>query len=235
MRKKQLPLLDEVPAVVKFREDRPEYRLRAYGTGTLSLDELLVLYFGEDSAAGVKALLVPDVFGLTTVQDIGRLRLDQLEGVAGVGPAKAAQFLAGLELAKRITRAVGDARPTVRSPADAAGLLLADMADLEQEQLRTILLNTRNDVINIITVYKGSLNAASVRVCEVFKEAIRQNACAIVVAHNHPSGDPAPSPEDVRVTRSIGEAGKLLDIEVLDHVIIGQGRWVSMKERGLGF
>lgn len=235
MRKKQLPLLDEVPAVVKFREDRPEYRLRAYGTGTLSLDELLVLYFGEDSAAGVKALLVPDVFGLTTVQDIGRLRLDQLEGVAGVGPAKAAQFLAGLELAKRITRAVGDARPTVRSPADAAGLLLADMADLEQEELRVILLNTRNDVINIVTAYKGSLNSAAVRVCEVFKGAIRQNACAIIVAHNHPSGDPSPSPEDVRVTRALVEAGRLMDIEVLDHVVIGQGRWVSMKERGLGF
>ena len=109
------------------------------------------------------------------------------------------------------------------------------MSALEQEELRVILLDTRNTVMDVVTVYKGSLNSSQVRVGELFKEAIRRNAAAVILIHNHPSGDPEPSPDDVAVTRSIVEAGKLMDIKMLDHIVIGAGRYISLKERGLGF
>ena len=121
------------------------------------------------------------------------------------------------------------------SPADAAALVSYEMSALEQEHLRVMLLDRRNRVLETVEVYKGSVNSSQVRVGEIFKEAIRKNASCIVIIHNHPSGDPTPSPDDVAVTRAIVQAGKLLDVDVLDHLVIGQGKWVSLKERGLGF
>jgi DNA repair protein RadC len=109
------------------------------------------------------------------------------------------------------------------------------MGALEREQLRVILLDTRNRLMQIVEVYRGSLNTSLIRVGEVFRDPVRANAAAIIVAHNHPSGDPSPSAEDVAVTKAIIEAGKLLDIEVLDHLVIGHNRYVSMKAKGLGF
>jgi DNA repair protein RadC len=109
------------------------------------------------------------------------------------------------------------------------------MSALEQEHLRMLLLDRRNRVMEITEVYRGSVSSSQVRVGEIFKEAIRKNASAVIIAHNHPSGDPTPSPDDVAVTRAIIQAGKLLDVDVLDHLVIGQGKWVSLKERGLGF
>ena len=109
------------------------------------------------------------------------------------------------------------------------------MQALEQEHLRVLLLDRRNKALEVVEVYRGSVNSSQVRVGKVFKEAIRKNASGIIVVHNHPSGDPTPSPDDVGVTRAIVQAGKLLDVDVLDHLVIGQGRWVSLKERGLGF
>ena len=126
-------------------------------------------------------------------------------------------------------------REQVKSPRDIAALLMVEMGHLDQEELRTVLLDTKNRVQDIVTVYKGSLNASMVRVGEVYKAALRRNSAALIVAHNHPSSDPTPSPEDVLVTREIVSAGKLLDVECLDHLVIGQGRWVSLRERGLGF
>jgi DNA repair protein RadC len=116
-----------------------------------------------------------------------------------------------------------------------ANLLSAEMGLLEQEHLRVVLLNTRNEVLGIPEVYKGSVNTSLVRVGEVFREAVRRNCPAVVVVHNHPSGDPTPSADDLSMTRQMVEAGRLLDIEVLDHLIIGHGRYVSLKEQGLGF
>ena len=112
---------------------------------------------------------------------------------------------------------------------------MAEMSLLPQEHLRTVLLDTRNRVLGIPTIYIGSLNAASVRVGELFREAIRTNSAALILVHNHPSGEPSPSPDDVQVTRLIVEAGKLLSIDVVDHLVIGRQRFVSLKERGLGF
>ena len=126
-------------------------------------------------------------------------------------------------------------RDQIKSPTDAAGLLLVDMSALDHEQLRTVLLDTKNRVQAICTVYVGSLNTSMVRVGELFKEALRWNSAALIVAHNHPSGDACPSPEDILITRQIVDAGKLLDVEVLDHLVIGRGSFISMRERGLGF
>ncbi|HID86612.1 MAG TPA: JAB domain-containing protein, partial [Anaerolineae bacterium] len=153
----------------------------------------------------------------------------------GIGPAKVTQIKAALELGRRLLVASPQERPQVRSPADAANLLMMEMSLLAQEQMRVILLDSKNRVLATPTVYQGSLNTSLIRVAELFREAVRENCAAIIVVHNHPSGDPTPSPEDVRVTEQIAAAGKLLDIEVLDHLIIGQQRYVSLKERGLGF
>ncbi|HEY0739206.1 MAG TPA: JAB domain-containing protein [Herpetosiphonaceae bacterium] len=126
-------------------------------------------------------------------------------------------------------------REQISAPADVAALLLVELGHLPQEQLRVVCLNTKNRVQAITTVYQGTINSSVIRVAEVFAEALRRHSAAIIVAHNHPSGDPEPSPEDIAVTRQLVEAGELLDVDVLDHLVIGKGRWVSMRERRLGF
>jgi DNA repair protein RadC len=151
-----------------------------------------------------------------------------------MGEAKTAQLKAALEIGRRLLLAAHAERPQIRSPADVAQLMQIEMAHLDQEHLRVVCLDTKNRVQKVQTVYIGSLNTSAVRVGEVFKEALRLNSAGIIVVHNHPSGDPTPSPEDVAVTRQIVEAGALLDVDTLDHLIIGQGRWVSLRERGLG-
>jgi DNA repair protein RadC len=133
-----------------------------------------------------------------------------------------------METLAAILRPVG--REQIKSPADIAPLLMITMGHLTQEELRTVLLDTKSRVQDIVTVYRGSLNASMIRVGEIFKAAVRWNSAALIVAHNHPSSDPTPSPEDVLVTREILQAGKLLDIELLDHLVIGQGKWVSLRE-----
>lgn len=153
----------------------------------------------------------------------------------GLGQAKASQIKAALELGQRLRLETLDERPEIHNPQSAADLVEYEMAELSQEHLRVINLDTRNHVINIEQVYVGSVNASSVRVGELFKSAIQRNATAIILVHNHPSGDPTPSPEDVALTRAVIQAGKLLDVEVLDHLVIGRGRFVSLKERGLAF
>jgi DNA repair protein RadC len=155
--------------------------------------------------------------------------------VHGVGIAKAAQIKAALELGKRLMVASPEERPQVKSPADVANLLMLEMGFLDQEHLRVVLLDTKNRVLGMPTIYIGSLNTSVLRVAELFREPIKANCAAVIIVHNHPSGDPTPSPEDVRITQQIVEAGKLLDVEVLDHLVIGQQRYVSLKERGLGF
>jgi DNA repair protein RadC len=126
-------------------------------------------------------------------------------------------------------------RDKIRSPQDAAALLMLQMGHIDQEEMRTMLLDTRNKVISIVTVYRGTVNTSQVRVAEVYKEAIRRNATSLILAHNHPSGEPDPSPEDILITKQIVEAGKLLEVECLDHLVIGQGKYVSIRERRLGF
>jgi DNA repair protein RadC len=216
--------------------DRPRERLAQLGSQALSTSELIAILLrvgvkGENAVQVGQRLLQT----FNGISGLHRASFDEVCAQHGVGEAKAAQIKAAIELGRRLTLESPDERPTIHSPADAAVLLQYEMSALEQEELRVMLLDTRNRVLDIIEVYRGSLNSSQVRVGELFKSAVRRNAAAIIVVHNHPSGDPTPSPDDVALTRAVVEAGRLLDIEVLDHIVIGRGRWVSLKERGLGF
>lgn len=216
--------------------ERPRERLQMVGAMGVSTAELLAIILrignrGESVVRLAERLL--SQFG--SLPGLARATVPELTTVKGVGEAKAVQIKAALELGRRLLSAAPEERPRVSSPGDAANLLMSEMMYLEQEHLRLILLDTRNRVLSMPSLYVGSLNTSMVRIGEMFRDAIRQNAAAIIVVHNHPSGDPSPSPEDVNVTRQLVQAGKLLDVDVLDHIIIGRQRYVSLKERGLGF
>jgi DNA repair protein RadC len=217
-------------------DERPRERLARLGPQALANSELLAILLragvpGENAVQMGQRLL--KIYG--GISGLQRVTFTDLCNQHGIGEAKAAQIKAAIELGRRLSLESPDERPLVNSPADAAALVAYEMAGLEQEHLRVILLDTRNRVLEIVEIYKGSVNSAQVNVGEIFKPAIRRNAPALIVVHNHPSGDPTPSPDDVVVTRAAIQAGKLLDVDVLDHMIIGQGKWVSLKERGLGF
>ena len=186
---------------------------------------------GENSVQMGQRLL-QDLGGLHGLHRATVLEISQQKGM---GLAKAAQIKAAIELGIRLRLEAPEERPGIHSPADAAALVQYEMSALPQEHLRVINLDTRNKVLNIEKLYVGSLNSSTVRIGEIFRGAIQRNAASIIVLHNHPSGDPSASPEDIALTRSIVQAGKLLDIQVLDHLIIGQGSWVSLKEKGQGF
>ena len=226
------PTIREMPA-----SERPRERMRDAGPGSLSNGELLAILLRTGSV------------GENVVQLAGRLltKWGGLPGLArvsfaelcdehGMGEAKACQVLAALTLGHRLALSLqAEDRPQVSSPDDVANLVKTEMSLLSQESLRVVLLNTKNHVLGIREVYRGSVNSAQVRIGEVFREAIRENCASIIVVHNHPSGDPTPSPDDVKVTRDLIDAGVLLDIEVLDHLVIGSGAFVSMKRQRLGF
>lgn len=216
--------------------DRPRERLAALGPQALTNAELLAILLrvgvpGENAVEVGQRLLTR----LGGLQGLHRAPFKELMDQHGMGEAKASQIKAAIELGRRLTLEAPEEKLAINSPADAAALVQYEMSALEQEHLRVILLDRRNRVLAIVEVYKGSVNSSQVRVGELFKEAIRANASAIIVTHNHPSGDPTPSPDDVAVTRAMVQAGKLLDIDVLDHLVIGMGKWASLKERGLGF
>lgn len=217
------------------KSDRPRERLAERGANALSNSELLAILL-RTGVAGENALqvgqrLLRDFHG---VFGLHRATFAELSGQRGVGMAKAAQIKAALELGNRM-RLESDERPTIQSPEDAFVLVDYEMSGLEQEELRVLILDTRNHVLEIKSVVRGSLNSAQVRIGELFREAIRLNAAAIIVVHNHPSGDPTPSADDIALTRAIIQAGQLLDIQVLDHIIVGRNRYASLKERGLAF
>ncbi|MEW5828442.1 MAG: DNA repair protein RadC [Chloroflexota bacterium] len=216
--------------------DRPRERLAALGPQALSNAELIAILLrvgvrGENAVQVGQRLL--NTFG--GLAGLHRALIEDLKRQHGLGEAKAAQIKAAIELGRRLTLESPESRPTINSPADAAALVQYEMSALEQEHLRVMLLDIRNHVLETVEIYRGSVNSSQVRVGEIFKAAVRRNASALIVIHNHPSGDPTPSPDDVAVTRAIAQAGKLLDVDVLDHLVIGQGRFVSLKERGLGF
>jgi DNA repair protein RadC len=225
------PTIKDLP-----QEERPRERLEKYGPHALNAAELIaiILRVGtrDENVIRLAQRLLAGYGGLAGLH---QMSFSELVAVKGLGLAKAAQLKAAFELGRRLMIAVPEERQIVKSPEDAARLLMLEMGSQEQEHLKAIILNTKNQVLKIHPIYVGSLNSASVRVGELFREAIRLNAAAVIVAHNHPSGDPTPSPEDVSVTRQMVEAGKLLNVDVLDHLVICQARWVSLKERGLGF
>ena len=217
-------------------DDRPRERLEKLGAQALGSAELIAILLrvgvqGE-SAVQMGQRILQNLGGLSGLH---RAAFDELCAEHGIGSAKAAQIKAAIELGRRLMLESPEERPTINSPADAAALVQYEMSALEKAEMRVILLDTRNHVLDIATVAHGSLNSAQMRVGEIFTPAVRRNAAALIAVHNHPSGDPKPSPDDVAITRAMLSAGKLLDIEILDHLIIGLGSYTSLKEKKLGF
>lgn len=226
---------------VRIRElptsERPRERLRELGPQSLSNAELLAIILrtgsGNINVVNLATNLLSRHGGLG---GLARLSFADLLKEHGLGEAKASELLATFQLAARLQALQPEEKVTVRSPLDVYLLLGLEMAFLDTEHLRVVLVNTRNQVMAIKEVYKGNVSSAVVRTAELFQEAIRQNAPSIILVHNHPSGDPTPSPDDVVLTKTAVEAGKLLQVEVLDHIIIGQGKeqYVSLQRMGLG-
>lgn len=217
-------------------EERPRERLLRWGSATLKTSELIAIILntgikGEPVTAVAERMLA-DHGGLR-----GLMRMDAVElaQIRGVGDAKAAKLKAALELSSRIVALGPEERPQIASPDNVVDLLGIEMSELDHEQLRVVLLDTKHRVMTTRTVYQGSVNQAQVRIGEVFRDAIRHNATAIVIVHNHPSGDPMPSAADIALTSELEQAGGLLGIDVLDHLVIGRGTHVSLRRLGLGF
>jgi len=214
------------------REETPRERLVRYGAQALSTAELISLLLGSGTTAGLAtAARLLEKFGGPA--GLARAAMRDVAKVSGVGLHRAAQLMASIELGRRMTARVRSTPAMVRGPEDVAELLLPAMQGAKQEQFTVLLLDTKHRVLKITPVSVGTLDASLVHPREVFREAIASCAAAVIVAHNHPSGDPTPSEEDRRVTERLMAAGQLIGIEVLDHVIVGDDRWVSMKRQNL--
>ena len=216
--------------------ERPRERLMHVGPQALSTAELLAIIL----RTGIKGENVLTMAGrilanYSGLAGLARAEFSQLSNERGLGPAKAAQIQAALELGRRLMAEAPEERFQVRAPSDAANLLLPMLGHKEQEHFAVLYMDTRNRVMDQEILYKGSLNTSLVRIAEVFRGAIRRNCAAVIVAHNHPSGDPSPSPEDIALTRRLVDAGKLIEVDVLDHLVIGNNCYVSLRERALGF
>jgi DNA repair protein RadC len=228
-------LIREMP-----EEERPRERLKRLGAEALKAEELIAILLrtGLKGTSAVQlAQRLMKQFG--SLEELARRPLEEVAKVPGVGDAKAIQLKAAFELARRLSRSVRGQARTVSVPADAAAELREEMRLLDREEFRVLLLNTKNVLIKIAGVSRGSLNASIVEPREVFKDAIAASAASMILAHNHPSGDPTPSSEDVAITRRLIKAGEVLGIPVIDHIILGQQRdghnhdFVSLKELGL--
>lgn len=217
-------------------DERPRERMTLRGSGALSNQELLAILFGTgmtgESVLDFSQRILAECGGLV---GLARKDVTELESIKGIGPARATTLRAVFELASRVAALAPDQRPRITTPDDVVNLVGIEMAALGQEQLRIVLLDTKHQVLAIRTVYQGSVNGAPVRPAEIFREALKHNAVALVIVHNHPSGDPTPSGADVAVTAELVKAGDLLGVEVLDHLVIGQGRHASLRRLGLGF
>ncbi len=228
----QQPTIHDMPT-----GERPRERLVEYGSKNLSNTELVAILLRTGSAGenviSLSSRLLTRFGGLA---GLGKAAFAELCGEKGLSEAKACQLLAALELGRRFISLSPEERIIISTPQDAANLVTGEMGTLDQEHLRVILLNTRNEVLSTHEIYVGNVNSAVVRPAEIFRPAVRNNAPSLIVVHNHPSGNPAPSDDDIAITKDLVASGKVLGIEVLDHLIVGSGhRYVSMNENGQGF
>ena len=226
------PMIRDLP-----HEERPRERLKQHGPKHLNNTELIAILLRTGmQGENVISLSSRVLTALGGLAGLGRSSFVELCSQRGLSEAKACQLLAAVELGRRFVSLAPEERVVINSPQDVANLLMAEMAALEQEHLKALLLNTKNEVMGIREIYVGNVNSSVVRPAEVFRPAVRDNATSVIVVHNHPSGDPTPSAEDISITRNLIEAGKMMAVEVLDHLVIGSGnRFVSLKEAGLGF
>ena len=215
------------------QDERPREKMLQKGPGSLSNAELLAILLRtgtvSETAEHVAGRVLKESGSLSKLVD---MTASQLMQVKGIGPAKALQIQAGIELGKRLARTSMEDSSFIRSPGDVARLLMDDMRYLQNEHFICVFLNTKNRVIATETLSIGSLNASIVHPREVFRAAIKCSSASLICVHNHPSGDPTPSPEDLQLTARLVEAGELVGIDVLDHLILGDGRFISLKEKG---
>jgi DNA repair protein RadC len=215
------------------KEDRPRERLLNLGAGHLSNQELLAIILGsgtkEESVMTLANRLLMHFEGLKLLKDA---TIEELTAIKGIGSAKGVLILSALELGKRLSQYKPNERYIIRSPEDGAEYIMEELRNLNQEHFVVLFLNTKNQIIHRQTIFIGSLNASIVHPREVFREAVKRSAASIIVAHNHPSGDPTPSQEDIHVTKRLAESGRMIGIELLDHLVIGDRKFVSLKEKG---
>ncbi len=215
------------------KEERPRERLLRYGERYVTNQELIALLIGsgtkDESAMDIANRLLVHFEGLKLLEEA---TIEELTKVKGIGQAKGVKILAALELGRRIRQYQPSLSYTIRSPRDGANYVMESMRHLNQEHLLVLFLNTKNQIIHKQTIFVGSLNASIVHPREIFREAVKRSAASIICAHNHPSGDPTPSQEDIYVTKRLVEAGRIMGIELLDHLIIGNLKYTSLKEEG---
>lgn len=227
--------MTNVPIMIKDvpLQDRPRERLLKLGPSHLSNQEILAILLGS----GTKAESVMDLSNrllmhFEGIKLLADATIEELTAIKGIGPAKGALILAALEIGKRMNEYKPSERYIIKSPEDGADFVMEEMRILNQEHFVVLFLNTKNQVIHRQTVFIGGLNSSIVHPREVFREAVKRSAASIICAHNHPSGDPTPSQEDIHVTRRLVESGKMIGIELLDHLIIGDRKFISLKEKG---
>lgn len=220
--------MKELPA-----HERPRERFKQYGPSALSHAELLAILIrtgtSQTSARDLAENLLLQTQGL---KGLATVEIAEMAGIHGMGETKSIQILAAVELGRRIFSMETEELPTVRSPKDAASIFLSTLRYQQKEHFLVAHLNTKNQVLAVETISIGTLNASLVHPRELFKTAVRRSSASLILAHNHPSGDPKPSTEDLQLTRRLQQAGELMGIEVLDHLIIGGDQFISLKEKG---
>lgn len=228
--------MSEVPRPVGVAErpasDRPRERLTAFGPSALSDAELLALLIGTGTAReGVLELAARVLAIVGGLGALSRLQAPELAGLPGIGPARAAEIVAAMELGRRASRDIAAERPQIMTPDDAAALLEPTLAHLEQERSVVLLLDRRHRVLREVVIGVGGIAHAPMEPREVFAAALREpGVAAVLVAHNHPSGDPSPSSDDRAITRRLAAAAETLGLELLDHVIVSAGGWSSLRQ-----
>ncbi|SMO37504.1 RadC family protein [Melghirimyces algeriensis] len=215
-------------------EERPRERMSKEGPTALSNAELIAILLRTGTSSESVIQLAHQVLAQAKgLKGLADFTLNELIQMRGIGPAKAIQLLAGIEIGRRVSRALPAERALIRSPEDVADYVMDEMRYLTQEHFLCLFLNTKNRVIDKQCIFVGSLNSSVVHPREVFREAIRRSSAGVICIHNHPSGDPAPSAEDIQVTERLYKVGRIIGIELLDHIIIGDTRFYSMKEKGI--
>lgn len=216
-------------------EERPIEKLLMNGPETLSNPELLAIILRSgtrgENIISLSTRILAEFNGLDGLLEAG---LNEITSIKGIKNIKASQIMAIGELVKRINRLdLIKERNRIASPRDIAEVIMKDMVFLKQEVLKLIMLDTKNNIIGIKDVFKGSLNTSIVHPREIFKEALKKSSSSIIICHNHPSGDPTPSKEDINITIRLKECGKIMGIDLLDHLIIGNNKYISLKEKGI--
>ncbi len=222
------------PAAIQLPDDaRPRERLLHHGVAALSTTELLAVLLRPGAAGDTRQLAGRLLAMFGSLEALSRATPRELIGQRGIGPTRAGAVLAAFELGRRLQSAPARRRPVVRAPGDVAAIVAPQLRHLDREHFCAVLLNTRHEVLDVATVAVGGLDSAPVHPREVFKAAIRHSAAAVILVHNHPSGTPEPSGDDLRITARLADAGRVVGIEVLDHLIIGDGGFTSLRERGV--